>query len=79
MDDIEKFNSLYKLYNLQKDRMIKLLEYDCKQIGVEKYSESIGVDRSYIYTIFRKKEVSHEKLLELYKHAQYLKLMLGVG
>lgn len=78
MKDITRLNELHNAYEEQKKRVIKILEYDAKRIGVTRVAKEIGVEWSYLYRIFAGGYVSHEKIMELYLKIDDLKKFLGV-
>lgn len=78
MTDIEKFKVLHDEYMRQRERMIKLLEYDCKRIGVKLVARELKVDFSYLYRVFEDKKISYEKILELFLEVESLKKIMGV-
>lgn len=76
--DIERLNALKTAYDEQKYRVVKLLEYDSKRIGIKRLAKEMGVEWSYLYRIFKGGYVSHEKIQELYLIIDDFKKRLGV-
>lgn len=76
--EIERLNNLKLAYEEQKNRVIKIMEYDSKRIGIKRLAKDIGVEWSYLYRVFAGGYVSHEKIQDLYLHILEMKKRLGV-
>lgn len=76
--DIIRLNLLHTEYTKQKNRIIALMEFDCKLIGITIVAEHLGFSINYFYKLFKEKSISHDTLEELYMKVQDLKQILKV-
>lgn len=76
--DITRLNELNIAYDQQRIRVLKMMEYDAKRIGIMKVAKEMGVDFSYLYRTFAGGYVSHEKIMEMYLKIKELKDFFGV-
>ena len=76
--DLERLRVLHNAYLQQKKRIIALLEFDVKEIGMLITATHLGLSLNYFYKIFKGYSISHESLEDLYLRVQDLKNILNV-
>ena len=76
--ELERSDRLYEAYLKQKKRLTKILEYDCKEIGMSIASDHLKVSNAYLYKMFDGGSISFRTLRDLYCRVQELKKMVGL-
>jgi len=76
--DIKRLRLLHEEYSKQKRRIVALLEFDVKEIGIRVTAEHLGFSINYFHKIFKGYSISHDSLETLYMRVQELKAILGV-
>ena len=76
--DITRLNELHIAYDQQRIRVLKMMEYDAKRIGIKRVASSMGVEWSYLYRTFAGGYLSHEKIMDMYLKIKELKDFFGV-
>ncbi len=65
--DIHRLQRLHEEYEKQKSRVVALLQFNIKNVGLNIVSEHLGVKPPYLSKLANKKSVSHEQVMKIYK------------
>lgn len=65
--DISRLIRLDEEYQKQKKRVIALIEFNIKMIGLKVICDYLDVQPPYLSQLSKKKSISHEQLLAIYK------------
>lgn len=76
--DLERFRRLHEEYEKQRNRMIDLIEIDCKKIGTKRVAKNLHMDHAYIYRLFTDRKISYEQIRKIYIDIQEFKQILKV-
>lgn len=76
--DIIRLTKLYEEYEKQKLRVIKIMEYDSKRIGIKRLAKEMHVNWSYLYRIFDGEYISYDKIVQIYNEIQSIKKIFGL-
>lgn len=76
--ELERSDRLYEAYLKQKKRITKILEFDCKEIGMSIVSDHLKVSNAYLYKVFDGGSISYRTLRDFYLRVQELKKMVGL-
>lgn len=76
MDEIERLTKLHEAFEIQKKKVLILLEIDIKKIGTSKVCDYIKEDAGYLHRIFHGSYVTYKKIIDLWNKVDALKKLL---
>lgn len=65
--DMARLIRLDEEYQKQKIRVIAIIQYNIKLIGLKVICDYLGVKPPYLSVLSKKKSISHEQLVQIYK------------
>jgi len=74
--DMTRLIRLDEEYQKQKIRVIALIQFEIKMIGLKVICDHIGVQPPYLSQLSKKKSISHEQLVQVYKAILEIKQIL---